>query len=330
MTATFSVQNSLGTVGTPAVGTLTLGPTPADGSTVTIGAKVYTFQAVLTNVDGNVAIGSSPVVAAANLANAINTVPGFGLPGVDFAAATTLNTDVAAVNSALGAVTATAVNTGVAGNAVATTSTVAGAAWSAATLLGGTNDANAYIPVAFFRQYHTDRGRDTTALTDAQVQIAIVQATDYIDTRWRIRFAGQWPLLEPDFTVDPPIIPYQSTLWPRRNIYNDDARTPILGLPVQLKKACAEYALRATVGPLVLDGPQAIVNGERQPTGEVRSTSVSIGGAITDAKSFETGLGGYGTGTILVDGIMFVTMPQADMLIEPLLDQTSQQRRASR
>jgi len=48
------------------------GQNVADGNTVTVGNKVYTFQATLTNVDGHVAIGPTLVRSIYNLVAALN------------------------------------------------------------------------------------------------------------------------------------------------------------------------------------------------------------------------------------------------------------------
>jgi len=186
-----------------------------------------------------------------------------------------------------------------------------------------TVDANAYITTAFMRQYFLDRGKDLSVspiYTDPQLQVAIVVATDYIDTRWRHRFAGQ-PLLSATTG--------QPTEWPRTNI-TDDYGVDIVGIPVPLKKACAEYALRAAAnGQLVSDAPLPIVGGERQPTGEVLETSVTVG-PITDSKKYGESYGGYGSGTQTTDGCLLPEIPAADMLIEYLLDGSSNQRKAIR
>lgn len=116
-----------------AQGTLTSDNTNvANGATVTIGSKVYTFQTVLTNVDGNVFIGASADASLTNLASAINLTTG---AGTTYAAATTAN---AALTTA-GAVTAhaiviTATVAGVAGNSIASTETSAHLAFDAVTL----------------------------------------------------------------------------------------------------------------------------------------------------------------------------------------------------
>lgn len=69
-----------------------------DGDTVTIGTKVYTFQATLTNVDGHVHIGTNVSESLINLRNAINNTG--GSPGTDYATATVANSDVVAADNA--------------------------------------------------------------------------------------------------------------------------------------------------------------------------------------------------------------------------------------
>lgn len=109
----------------------------SDGETVTIGTKVYTIQTVLTNTDGHVLKGASAAVTLTNLKNAIN-LNGLGVPGVDYAASTTVNTQVTAATTA-SILTVTAILGGTVGNTIATTTTAAAATWGAATLAGGTS-----------------------------------------------------------------------------------------------------------------------------------------------------------------------------------------------
>jgi hypothetical protein len=66
---------------------------PANNETVTIGGKVYTFQTVLTNVDGHVLTDADPLVALSHLRDAINLA---GTPGTTYAAATTVHPQVVA------------------------------------------------------------------------------------------------------------------------------------------------------------------------------------------------------------------------------------------
>lgn len=116
-----------------AVGTLTFIGQPANGETVTINGKGYTFQTVLTNVDGNVFIGATTDLSASNLAAAINAGPG---SGTAYAAATVAHPFVKGANGP-GYTRAIAQTGGVSGNGITTTDTVANASWSGATLTGG-------------------------------------------------------------------------------------------------------------------------------------------------------------------------------------------------
>jgi hypothetical protein len=180
-----------------------------------------------------------------------------GTAGVDFAQATTRSGDVTAVASPT-TITLTALQTGTAGNLVATTETGANLSFGSASLIGGT----------------------------------------------------------------------QTTEFPRINI-TSDAGDPIVGVPIELKKACAEYALRASVSPLLVDGPAPVVGGERQPTGEVVSTSVGIG-PLRTSTTFANGGGGFGTGTLTTDECMLQAIPAADTLIEYLMNSSGIQRKALR
>lgn len=118
-----------------AAATLTLGANPGDGKIVTIGSKVYTFQTVLTNVDGHVLIGASATASAVNLFHAINNSG--GTSGTDYAAATTANADVTATNPSVTVVKVTAKVAGTAANAKVTTTDVVSAVWNVAHLTGG-------------------------------------------------------------------------------------------------------------------------------------------------------------------------------------------------
>lgn len=107
----------------------------ADTETVTVGGKTYTFQASLTNVDGNVALGANNTEALANLRNAINLGAG---AGTAYAAAMTVNPLVAAISSDATTLVVRSKVEGVVGNQIASTETAVSGAWGAATLAGGT------------------------------------------------------------------------------------------------------------------------------------------------------------------------------------------------
>lgn len=108
---------------------------------------------------------------------------------------------------------------------------------------GLTAGANAYITVAEFKAYHDDRG-NSYSTSDPLIQKGIVKATDHLDHRWL--YKGQQ------------LEDVQTTEWPRENVW-DRAGNEVEGIPAFIKKACAEYALRATTQDLEpdLDQPTA-------------------------------------------------------------------------
>ena len=73
-------------------GILTLTGNPTADQTITIGSKVYLFQTILTDVDGNVLIGAAATDTIDNLIAAINLGAG---AGSTYATSMTANTDVA-------------------------------------------------------------------------------------------------------------------------------------------------------------------------------------------------------------------------------------------
>ncbi|MCK9569018.1 hypothetical protein M0R72_08760 [Candidatus Pacearchaeota archaeon] len=134
-----------------------------------------------------------------------------------------------------------------------------------------TADANAYISVAFFRQYCEDRGYTLTAL-DAAIQVAIVKATDFMDTRWT--YAGL------KYAED------QSTECPRQGVINS-AGYWVSGFPLAFQQACAEYSRAALSADLM---PSPTVDDSRL---KVKEISKSVGGAVSKRIVFMGGGGHY-------------------------------------
>jgi hypothetical protein len=96
---------------------------------------------------------------------------------------------------------------------------------------GSVAGANAYIDVAFFNTYHTDR--NVTDVVDgnfetAAIQAAIILATDFIDSRYQ--FVGDRKSRD------------QTTEWPRFDAEDRDEYL-VFGIPHQVEEACAELAL---------------------------------------------------------------------------------------
>ncbi|MCR4301786.1 MAG: hypothetical protein NUV51_09265 [Sulfuricaulis sp.] len=85
-----------------------------DGDTVTIGSRTYTFQTTLTDVDGNVKLGTTEALSLAHLRAAI-MLEG----GSNYAASTTANTEVEAfIIEPEGQLRIRALTAGVAGNSI--------------------------------------------------------------------------------------------------------------------------------------------------------------------------------------------------------------------
>lgn len=117
-----------------AAGTLTSDNTNvADGATVTIGGKTYTFKTELTPEEGEVLIGEDADGSLTNLVSAINHE---GTPDTDYSCAE-VHPTVSAAAVASHATELTALTPGAAGNAIATTETSTHLSFGGATLSGG-------------------------------------------------------------------------------------------------------------------------------------------------------------------------------------------------
>lgn len=120
------IESALDARNSPTTATLTLTGDPADTETVSIGGKTYTFQATLTNSDGNVLIGANRQESLANLRAALNLLDG---AGTLYAAATTANAAARASDLQGGALVVAATG---ASTPVALAETLAAGTWSAA------------------------------------------------------------------------------------------------------------------------------------------------------------------------------------------------------
>lgn len=123
-----SIQDSTGSA---ASGVLTFTGQPTAAQTVTIGARVYTFRATVPSAN-DVLIGANAQESLENLVAAINGAAG---AGVKYGTGTVTNELVSAELTASDDVTVTTRELGV--STAATTTTVTGATWGAATLTGG-------------------------------------------------------------------------------------------------------------------------------------------------------------------------------------------------
>jgi hypothetical protein len=154
---------------------------------------------------------------------------------------------------------------------------------------GGVLNANAYADEAFFIAHHTDRGVEAVIngeyLTD-EINAALVKATDFVDRIFN--FVGR--RINRD----------QVTQWPRIGAFDSDGFLAT-GIPLVIKQAVAEYAIRAILlGTLITDP-------ERDATGQIVSASSSSVGPISESKTFAGG----GTGS----GFELPRYPLVDKLI---------------
>ena len=103
----------------------------------------------------------------------------------------------------------------------------------------GLVDSTSYVSTADTDAYFVDRANATWAtLANAAKQAALIKATDYID--------GMFRFIGTKYTQA------QALQWPRSSAYDPDG-VIIEGLPNELKKACYEYALRASAAELAPD-----------------------------------------------------------------------------
>ncbi len=150
----------------------------------------------------------------------------------------------------------------------------------------GLSNATSLCDVAFADSYFSDRGIAAWTGSTSVKQAALIKATDYVESRWQKKFDGekQYPLV-------------QALSFPRA--YADEAQPD--EVPVGIKKAISEYAVRALSAPLVAD-PTTDANGltlsaKRTKVGPIETESRFQAGAAIGIKPY----------------------PAADMLIRPYL-----------
>lgn len=202
----------------------------------------------------------------------------------------------------------------------------------------GLENANAYIDVAFADGYHADRGHVAwTSYTTQQKEQAIVRATDYVDKRFGRHFRGSRRSQQ------------QNLEWPRLDAFDDSWLLLAASneIPRELKRAVAEYALRAALlGELAPDPPLpvppqdlGVANPASPPsgdiiTGQVSSKAVKVG-PIEERTAYHTA-SEVAARTRNKEAMGFTISdfnipeyPAADLLLEKLL-RTNAQRRIAR
>lgn len=117
----------------------------------------------------------------------------------------------------------------------------------------GLVDAESYISVADATTYHANRGNTAWAaiLTDGEREILLRKATDYMVAAYRHRWAGfrKTTAQALDFPRD--FVPIKDGFF--------EAFLDNNFVPIQVKNACAELALRALADDLMPDLEQGVV-----------------------------------------------------------------------
>lgn len=187
----------------------------------------------------------------------------------------------------------------------------------------GLTGANGYIAVTYADDHHALRGHTSwDDLQPTEKEQAIVRATDYVDKRFGRRFLG-WRRTQA-----------QALEWPRLDAYDDDDYL-IQGVPAQLQKAVAEYALRAAIYNILAPDPHrtapsqsfdgstergsvqgAVVKSERVRAGPVESETEYESPVESKQR------GGRSLQSGLVNDWYMPEYPEADLWIEDLLDNT--------
>ncbi len=190
--------------------TITATANYADTETVEYGGKTYTFQVTLTDVDGNVQVGSDLEESLSNLFAAGTLGAG---AGTAYAASTTAHPNSTPVAVSDTALRAEANDAGTAGNSLTTTETAANASWGDTTMAGGTAlvlDANGQVHNWADRRSLTTGGSGIVLAGGATTTPAPTITGSKIDiAKGRMIYTLNWPsgtyvvTETPTVTLDP-------------------------------------------------------------------------------------------------------------------------------
>lgn len=156
-----------------AEGALVFTGQPSNGQTVTVGAKTYTLQTTLTNVDGNVQIGGSFQDTVANLLAGMTLGAG---AGTAYAAAMTAHTTVDFAADGTDTIELTAKTAGAAGNLIATTESLSNALFT-----NGTTLINGWDGAVFTAREAWTRDAVVLSITDRftfEIAVSDIRAVD--------------------------------------------------------------------------------------------------------------------------------------------------------
>lgn len=180
----------------------------------------------------------------------------------------------------------------------------------------GLADANAYASVESVDDYHSDRGNTKWTGADAAKEAAIIRATDYLDQRFGNLFRGSKGT------------DAQALEWPRYDARSDNGYY-YEGVPVNLAKAVAEYALRALLSNVLAPDPSAlnpsqsmvagVSNGTAGSGGPITSTQKVIGPIEIKTEYADPSKGRTFHSTGIVSGQSLPEYPTADLYLTKLI-----------
>lgn len=152
---------------------------------------------------------------------------------------------------------------------------------------GDVAGANAYCGVAYFREYFSDIGTDTSTYLDTAVEQAIVAGTRYLDQRYR--YPGEKKNRN------------QSTMWPRWDV-EDESGDIVDVVPVPIKQATCEAAIRKLSGVALMPDPTYDASGQ-----QISAKSVTVG-PITESYTYSQVVGAP-------KGLMLPQFPSIQLLL---------------
>lgn len=172
--------------------------------------------------------------------------------------------------------------------------------------------ADAYISVANADTYFLASANATwAAATVPAKEVAIVKATRYMEKRFGTKWKGLIASSE------------QALGWPRRYVYDERGTELVDQVPVQIARACAEYAVQALINPLIPETVYPIADGAPVPFGRITRKTERVG-PVTEETYFASPTGGAmrtssDSGNALLDSGKLVMYLEADFLVAPFI-----------
>ena len=144
----------------------------------------------------------------------------------------------------------------------------------------GSSTAESYITVEAATTYHAAQGNTAWAslASDTVREQLLRKATGYMEQVYRYKWQGTR------------VLSTQALSWPRHNVVVDTFEVSYSIVPAEVKNACAELALKASISSLYADQGQAVV---RESIGPIEVEYASGSSSTTQYKSVSAMLKPY-------------------------------------